>query len=90
MKRGCQNRDKVRSQAIQYRQQVHYGRVEEVGRDRQKKEERANRIDILVQKGISKEVGLRMSGGITVPIRQITMQGIIVLDNNDEIDPLNL
>ena len=90
MKRGCQNRYKMRSQAIQYRQQIHYERVEEVARDSQKKEERAKRINILVQKGISKKAGIKIPGGITVPIRQITMQGMIVLDNYDEIDPLNL
>lgn len=50
MKRGCQNRDKMRSQAIQYRQQIHYDRVVEVGRDRQRKETRAKRLDIIVKK----------------------------------------
>lgn len=90
MKRGSQNRYKMRSQAIQYRQETHYERVQAIGMESLHREQRTKRIDVLVKKGISKKTGLKMPGGITVPIRSITMQGIIVLYNFDEIDPLDL
>ena len=90
MKRGSQNLEKLRSQKILDRQEIHYERVQEVSMSFLKNEVRAKRLDIIIEKGISKTSGMMFPGGIAIPIRHITMERMIVLDNYDEIDPLNL
>lgn len=90
MKRGYQNDAKLKSQRILYRQDIHYERVQEVGMDRRKKEQRAKRFDIIVKHNISRTSGIEMPGGITIPIKYITPDGMIVLDNHDRIDPIAL
>jgi len=80
----------ARSQRIQFYQDLHYQKVVEVGMDKAQQETRKKRIDILLERGIRKGVEVVAHNGEKLPVCAIQMNGMLLLENFDEIDPLTM
>jgi len=88
MKRGSAVEAKLSSQKLNFVRGLHYDDVERVAKNKIEGEKRRKRLDIIAKMNIRKNKGLEMPGGIKIPFKFIKSDGLIVLDNLDEIDVL--
>jgi hypothetical protein len=87
MKRGQANRDKMKRQIGDFLRDLHYKNVVEVGSNKEEEERRKKRYDIIVRRKFKKGEMLSV-GDKEVRIKLIRRNGIIILENWDEIDPI--
>lgn len=88
MKRGNAVEVKLSSQRMNYVRDLHYGDVDRVAKSQIGAKERRRRIDIIVKMNIKKDKSFELPNGVEVLVRSIKSDGIIILDNWDEIDVL--
>ncbi|MFZ2153685.1 MAG: hypothetical protein WAV16_00445 [Candidatus Moraniibacteriota bacterium] len=92
MKRGAATQGKLNMQRLNFVRELHYSRVEEVGNEKKRFEIRKRRLDIIVERGIGQngKKEIQLPNGAVVSFRFIREDGIIILDNWDEIDVLRI
>ncbi|KKP58177.1 MAG: hypothetical protein UR51_C0008G0040 [Candidatus Moranbacteria bacterium GW2011_GWF1_34_10] len=88
MKRGNAVEAKLSSQKLNFVRGLHYDDVERVAKNQIGARERCKRIDIIVKMNIKKDKSFKLPDGIEVLVKSIKPDGIIILDNWDEIDVL--
>ena len=90
MKRGSSNLAKLQQQKGAFAGDLHYKQVAEVAKNSIKEKQRKGRIDILVKRGIRKGSKIKLHDGLVATVLSIDIDGMIMLDNWDKIDPLDL
>lgn len=88
MKRGGAVWTKLKSQRFNYGRGLHYEDVENVAKEKAKEEKRRRRLDIIVRMNIKRDKELELPDGTKVFVKSISPDGLLTLDNWDEIDVL--
>lgn len=88
MKRGNAVQAKLSSQKLNIVRTLHYDDVERVAKSQIGAKERRKRIDIIVKMNIKKGENFELPDGVKIFVKSIKSDGIIILDNLDEIDVL--
>ena len=88
MKRGNATWTKLNSQRFDFVRGLHYDDVERVAKGKMGAEKRRKRIDIIVRMNIKSNKEFELPDGTKVLVKFISPDGLITLDNWDEIDVL--
>jgi hypothetical protein len=90
MKRQGGSHGALKAQKAHFAREWHYANVERNAKEQIDKEKRSKRFDIIFNKKIKKGGEIDLGNDIKVIVRSVGSDGIITLENWDEIDPLNL
>ncbi|AKM84352.1 TPA: hypothetical protein DCZ46_03320 [Candidatus Campbellbacteria bacterium] len=90
MKRQGGSHAAVKAQRANFAREWHYANVENIAKEQIDKEKRSKRFDIIFDKKIKKGEEINLGDGIKALVRSVGSDGIIILENWDEIDPLDL
>ena len=90
MKRQGGSHGALKAQRAHFAREWHYSNVERNAREQVDKEKRSKRFDVIYNKKIKKGEEIDLGEGIKALVRSIGSDGIITLENWDEIDPLDL
>lgn len=90
MKRQGGSHDALKAQRANLAREWHYTNVENIAKEKIDKEKRSKRFDVIFNKKIKKGEEIDLGDGIKVLVRSIGSDGIITLENWDQIDPLYL
>ncbi|OGD68744.1 hypothetical protein A2996_00785 [Candidatus Campbellbacteria bacterium RIFCSPLOWO2_01_FULL_34_15] len=90
MKRQGGSHGALNAQRANFAREWHYANVERNAKEQIDKEKRSKRFDIIFNKKIKKGEEINLRDGIKALVRSVGSDGIIILENWDEIDPLDL
>lgn len=88
MKRWSVAETKLKRQKIDFFSDLRYGSIEDIAKKEVEAECRRKRLDIIVKMNIKKGKSSELPDGSKISVRFIRGDGIIILDNWDELDVL--
>ncbi|MDD2935589.1 MAG: hypothetical protein PHX25_03940 [Candidatus Pacebacteria bacterium] len=90
MKRQGGSHDALKAQRSNLAREWHYSNIERIAVEQVDKEKRSKRFNIIFNRKIKKGEEIDLGIGIKALVRSVGSDGIITLENRDEIDPLDL
>ena len=90
MARQGASQSALNGQRANFAREYHFANVERIAMEQIDKGKRSERFNIIFNKNIKRGEYLDLENGEKVLVRSVGSDGIITLENWDEIDPLDL